>query len=135
LGDLSLSSFPLSIEPAFCQAIEHIDVLWLCRNEVIVAYEVEQNDPEIPRSLLRLSDLAASASQQDTPLCVVTPHRCFDQVRSELSHPIFQYHGMHKRSNIIIQEHLIQHAEHILRWASSPSVVHDLVEHLSTGEK
>jgi hypothetical protein len=133
LGDLSLSSFPLLTESASCQAIEHIDVLWLCRKEIIAAYEVEQNGPEISQSLLRLSDLAAFVSQQDTPLCVITPHRCFDQVQSELSHPIFQYYSMQERSNVIIQEYLIQHAEHILRWASSPSIIYDLIAHLSVG--
>ncbi len=133
LGNLSLQSLPIVADPAF--HIQHIDVLWLRKNEIIAAYEIELTTADISKSLLRLSDLAVLFPKRDMQLCVVTPQRCFDAVQSELARPIFEDHDICKRSKVIIQEHLVQNAEHILRWANSPSVIHDLTLYLSTKEQ
>ncbi len=135
LGDLSLPSLPGFADGAFEQIIQHIDVLWLRKNEIIAAYEIELTTVDISKSLLRLSDLAVLLPKRDVQFCVVTPQRCFDAVQSELSRPIFQDHDIHRRSKVIIQEHLVQNAEHILRWASNPSVVQDLTLYLSAKEQ
>ena len=135
LGSLSLQSLPLPDDSALQQIIQHTDVLWLRKNEVIAAYEIELTTADISKSLLRLSDLAVLFPKRDMQLCVVTPQRCFDAVQSELSRPIFQEHDICKRSKVIIQEHLVRNAEHILRWANSPSVVQDLTLYLSTKEQ
>ena len=134
LKGLSLPSLPILAESTFQQIIQHIDVLWLRKNEIIAAYEVEPTTIDISKSLLRLADLAVLFPKCNMQLCVVTPQRCFDTVQSELTRPIFQDHDIHKRSKIIIQEHLVRNAEHILRWANSPSVLHDLTLYLSTKE-
>lgn len=134
LGSLSLQSLPMVADAAFQQIIQHIDILWLCKNEVIAAYEIELTTADISKSLLRLSDLAVLLPKRDLQLCMVTPQRCFDTVQTELSRPIFQDHDICKRSKVIIQEHLVQNAEHILRWANGPSVVHDLALYLGVKE-
>jgi len=134
LGDLSLPSLPILTSSASQQIAQHIDVLWLCKNDIIAAYEIELITADIVKSLLRLSDLAVLSPKCDAQLCVVTPQRCFDSVRSELAHPIFQMLEIHKQPKVIIQEHLAQNAEHILRWAHSPSVIQDLTLYSSAKE-
>jgi hypothetical protein len=131
LGSLSLPSLPGSIDAAVQQSIQHIDILWLRKQEVIAAYEVAPTAKDISRCLLQLSDLAVLFPKREVQFCVVTPQKCFEQVQCELTHPIFQRYDLQKRSRAIIQEHLIQHAEHILRWANSPAVVRDLTMYLS----
>jgi hypothetical protein len=135
LGDLSLSSLPTWVDSAFQQVMNHIDILWLRKNEIIAAYEVEQTTVGVSQGLLQLSDVAVLFPKRDVQLCLVTPQRCYEYVQCELSRPIFLHHDMQKRSKIILQECLAQQAEHILRWANSPSVIQDLTLYLSVREQ
>ncbi|GHO96263.1 hypothetical protein KSF_063110 [Reticulibacter mediterranei] len=132
LGDFCPSSLPILADSAFHHIIKHMDILWLRKDEVIAAFAVSLTATDISKSLLLLSDLIVLFPKRNTQLCVVTPQGCFENVNIELMHPIFYHHDMHKRSKIIIQEQLVQHAEHILRWANSPSVMDDLILHLSS---
>lgn len=135
LGNLSLPSLPILVDPASQQIIQQADVLWLRKNEIIAAYEVQLTIMQAARSLLQLSDLAVLFPKRDVQFYVVTPQCCFKHMQSELSRPIFQRYDIHKRSKILIQENLVQHAEHILRWANNPSVIHDLTLYLGTTEQ
>jgi len=47
-------------------------------------------------------------------------------VQFELSRPLFHGYDLWKRCAIVHEEMLLQQAEHILRWASSPVVMKDL---------
>jgi hypothetical protein len=131
LGNLSLSSLPDWADAAFQQVAKHIDILWLRKNEIIAAYEIGQTTTDVSKILLQFSDLVVLSPKRDMQFCVVAPQGCYEHVQFELSRPIFQHHDMHKRSKIIFQEGLIQHAEHILRWANSPSVIQDLTCYLT----
>jgi hypothetical protein len=135
LGDLSLPSLPILADSAFLPVINRMDVLWLRKNEVVAAYQVSLDARAICKNLVQLSDLAMLFPKRDIQLCIVTLQEHFEAVRIELMHPVFHHHDLHNRSKVIIQEYLVQHAEHILRWANSPSVIDDLILHLSTKEQ
>jgi hypothetical protein len=129
LGDLSLPSLPILAESAFQKIISRIDVLWLQENEVVAAYEIEQACTDVSTSLLRLYDLGALFPNREVQLCVVAPRERFEKVQFELSRPTFRDHEISRRCALISEELLLQQEEHILRWASSPAVIEELICH------
>jgi len=131
LGMLSLPCFPAITDSAFMQIIERIDVLWLLKDEVVAAYEIEQAHTDVSAGLLRLYDLNALFPERDLYLCIVIPQDRLEKVQFELSRPVFQRHGTQQHYELISEELLVQHSEHILRWASSPSVIKSLVSFLA----
>ncbi|GHO67430.1 hypothetical protein KSC_063220 [Ktedonobacter sp. SOSP1-52] len=106
--------------------LRKIDVLWLQKNEVVAAYELDQAETDISPDLLRLSDLKTLFPKKEMHLCVVAPPKRFTNIQFELSRPIFHKHNLHKRCLLISEEALLEHEEHILRWAASPAVIKDL---------
>jgi hypothetical protein len=122
LGDMSLKRLPPLVDTAFRRIINLIDVLWLRGDDVIAAYEIEHTT-SISSGLLRLYDLDALCSTNIMHLCVVIPHPSLKRFQGVLARPAFQRLNMQKRCLIIQEETLLQHAEHILRWASSPIVI------------
>jgi len=127
LGNLILQSLSILADSAFQRIVSRIDVLWFLHDEIIAAYEIERTT-DISTGLLRLYDLGALFPKRDISLCVVTPHDRFGKVQFELSRPTFDGCQMRKYSAIINEEVLLQHEEHILRWATSPSILHDLID-------
>jgi hypothetical protein len=127
LGNLSLSSLPVLAETAYQQIICQIDVLWLLDNDIIAAYEIEQAYTDVSTSLLRLYDLGALFPSREMHLCVVAPQDRFEKVQLELGRPTFREHEQHKRCVLISEEFLLQHEAHMLRWATSPAVIQELI--------
>jgi hypothetical protein len=128
LGDLSLPSLPILADSVFQKIISQIDVLWLLDNEVFAAFEIEQTHTDVSVSLLRLYDLGLLLPNSRIRLCVVAPEDRLEKVQFTLSRPIFHGYDMRNRLALICEDTLLQHKEHILRWASSPSVLQDLTE-------
>jgi hypothetical protein len=122
LGDLSLKVLPPLVDSASRRIINLIDVLWLRGDDVLAAYEIEHTT-SISSGLLRLYDLDALCSTRIMHLCVVIPHPSLKRFQAVLARPAFQRLNMQKRCLIIQEETLLEHAEHILRWASSPTVI------------
>jgi len=122
LGDASLKTLPPLVDTAFRRIINLIDVLWLRGDDVIAAYEIEHTT-SISSGLLRLYDLDVLCPTPIMHLCVVIPHPSLKRFQSVLARPAFQRLNMQKRCLIILEETLLQQAEHILRWASSPTVI------------
>ncbi len=122
LGDLSLKALPPLVDSASRRIINLIDVLWLRGDDVVAAYEIEHTT-SISSGLLRLYDLDALCPTSIMHLCVVIPNPSLKRFQSVLARPAFQRLNMHKRCLIIQEETLLQQAEHILRWASSPTVI------------
>jgi hypothetical protein len=112
----------------FQKIISQIDVLWLLDNEVFAAFEIEQTHTDVSVSLLRLYDLGLLLPNSRIRLCVVAPQDRLEKVQFTLSRPIFHGYDMRNRLALICEDTLLQHKEHILRWASSPSVLQDLTE-------
>lgn len=135
LGNLSIPSLPALANTAFQQIIRQIDVLWLLDNNIVAAYEIEQAHTDVSTSLLRLYDLGALFPTREIHLCVVAPRERFEKVRFELSRPTFRGHELRKPCALISEEMLLQQEEHILRWASSPAVVEELISSDNYEEK
>jgi type II restriction enzyme len=110
------------VDTTFRRIINLIDVLWLRGDDVIAAYEIEHTT-SISSGLLRLYDLDVLCPTHIMHLCVVIPHPSLKRFQAVLARPAFQRLNMQKRCLIIQEETLLQHAEHILRWASSPTVI------------
>jgi hypothetical protein len=122
LGDLSLKTLPSLVDAAFRRIINFIDVLWLRGDDVIAAYEIEHTT-SISSGLLRLYDLDALCPTRIMHLGIVIPNPSLKRIQAVLARPAFQRLHMQERCLIIPEETLLQQAEHILRWASSPSVI------------
>jgi hypothetical protein len=124
---LSLPSLPILADSTFQKVIGKIDVLWFMDQEVIAAFEIEQACTDVSISLLRLSDLRELFPDRHMNLCLVVPQERIEKVRFELSRPAFQVCGMQKHCALISEELLLEQEEHILRWATSPAVIEDLI--------
>jgi hypothetical protein len=113
----------------FQKVVSKIDVLWLMDQWVIAAYEIEQACTDVSISLLRLYDLKALFPDRQMTLCLVAPQERFEKVQFELSRPAFQMRDIQKHCALISEELLLEQEEHILRWATSPAVIDDLIRH------
>ncbi len=127
LGELSLPSLPILADSTFQKVICKIDVLWFRDQEVIAAFEIEQACTDVSISLLRLSDLRELFPDRHMNLCLIVPQERFEKVQFELSRPAFQARDMQKRCALVSEELLLEQEEHILRWATSPAVIEDLI--------
>ncbi len=68
--------------------IERIDVLWLKRNRIEAAFEIESTTA-IYSGLLRMSDLLALQPNIDIPLFIVAPDERRHLVNREIRRPTF----------------------------------------------
>src|SRR5712692_9360281 len=130
LGDLSLPLLPILAASTFQKVIGKIDVLWFLEQNVIAAYEIEQACTDVSISLLRLYDLKALFPDRQMTLCLVAPQERFEQVQFELSRPAFHMRNTQEYCTLISEELLLEQEEHILRWATSPAVIEDLICHV-----
>jgi len=135
LGDLSLASLPVAADSVFQQSIGRIDVLWLLKNEIIAAYTVPWGITDISTRLLGLYDLKALLPKSEVYLCLVTPSERFEQVRCELSRPVFHGYRLQKQCGLIAEEVLLEQETHILRWANSPAVIKELIGSYSSASQ
>lgn len=83
-----LSSLPINFNEATNRTIENIDVLWLQRNAIMHAFEVEHTT-SIYSGLLRMADLLAMQPRMDIPLHIVAPEARRKDVRREILRPVF----------------------------------------------
>lgn len=78
----------LNLDPATLGTIELIDILWLDRNAVVAAFEIEHTT-SIYSGLLRMSDLIAIQPNINIPLFLVAPDNRREKVVGEISRPTF----------------------------------------------
>lgn len=79
---------PLQFDEATNKTIEYIDVLWLKKNAIVAAFEVESTT-SIYSGLLRMSDLIAMQPNLNIPLYLVAPDERRDKVAIEVNRPTF----------------------------------------------
>jgi hypothetical protein len=127
LHELSVPTLPILADSTFQKVISKIDVLWFVDQAVIAAFEIEQACTDVSISLLRLADLQALFPEHSMNLSLVVPHERFEKVLFELSRPAFQARDLKHHCVLISEEFLLQQEEHILRWATSPAVIKDLI--------
>lgn len=128
LGQFSLSALPSSVCTAFPSHthLEQTALLWLRKNEIVAAYEIDPKRTEIATSLLHLYDLGWAAVKRPIHLCLVLPKDLCAPAIAELSRPSLRQQQGRQRCFFIREEDLAANAEHILRWASSPEVIKQL---------
>jgi hypothetical protein len=79
---------PVQFDEATNRTIEHIDVLWLNKNQFVAAFEIETTT-SIYSGLLRMSDLLSMQPNLDIPLYIVAPDERRDKVMAETNRPTF----------------------------------------------
>lgn len=82
------TSLPLQFDEATTRTIEYIDVLWLQKNAIIAAFEVESTT-SIYSGLLRMSDLVSMQPNLSIPLYLVAPDDRRNKVLEEVNRPTF----------------------------------------------
>jgi hypothetical protein len=79
---------PVHFDDTTHGTIERIDVLWLQRNRIEAAFEIESTT-SIFSGLLRMADLLAMQPNIDVPLFIVAPGERRKQVFTEIRRPVF----------------------------------------------
>jgi hypothetical protein len=125
--DLSISSLPFAESGTLKIQLENVAVLWLRKNEVITAYEIDPKSTEIVTCLLHLYDFGVACAKRQLQLCLVLPKQYFDQASFELARPLFRQQREKLRCALMSIEDLASQGEHILRWATSPEIIEDLL--------
>jgi hypothetical protein len=88
LGAQLRDSLPAQFDDATNRTIEHIDVIWLKRNSIEAAFEIEHTT-SIYSGLLRMSDLVAMQPNLNIRLYIVAPDDKRDRVLKEIARPTF----------------------------------------------
>lgn len=89
-ADVTLKSLPAVFDPLSRRILELIDVLWLDRNQIVCAFEVEQST-EVYSGLLRMTDLLAVQPHMNIRLYLVAPDERRAKVMREVNRPTFYY--------------------------------------------
>jgi hypothetical protein len=82
------SNLPLQFDDATNRTIELIDVLWLDRNSIVAAFEIESTT-SIYSGLLRMADLVAMQPNLNIPLFLVAPEERRGKVFAEVNRSTF----------------------------------------------
>ena len=82
------AALPLQFDEATTRTIEYIDVLWLQKNAIVAAFEVESTT-SIYSGLLRMSDLISMQPNLSIPLYLVAPDDRRNKVFEEVNRPTF----------------------------------------------
>lgn len=90
IGTDSLYDLPdLGVGASVKSIIENIDILWLRRNRVVAAFEVEHTT-NIQSGLTRLNDLVRAAPNLNIDLYIVAPDERRSKLERELNRPSFE---------------------------------------------
>ncbi|MBM3147636.1 MAG: hypothetical protein FJ000_07040, partial [Actinobacteria bacterium] len=88
LGGRLRDSLPAQFDDATNRTIEHIDVIWLKRNSIEAAFEIEHTT-SVYSGLLRMSDLVAMQPNLNIRLYIVAPDDKRERVLKEIARPTF----------------------------------------------
>ena len=83
-----IDSLPLQFDEATTRTVELIDVLWMRKNPIVAAFEIECTT-SIYSGLLRMSDLIAMQPNLNIPLYIVAPYERREKVLAEVNRPTF----------------------------------------------
>jgi hypothetical protein len=83
-----LERLPLNYDNTTLQTIENIDVLWLHRQSIVRAFEVEHTTA-VYSGLLRMADLLSLQPNMDIKLHIVAPASKREKVFQEIRRPVF----------------------------------------------
>ena len=127
-------TLPVQFDQRTQRIIEHIDVLWLQRNSIVAAFEIEHTT-SIYSGLLRMSDLIALQPNLNIDLYIVAPDDRRDKVKSEINRPTFARLKLPQRCCYIAYSRLTQKFEQATRGGFlrhlSPSILDELADDMS----
>jgi hypothetical protein len=83
-----LNELPRQFEPATNKTIELIDVLWLRKDAILAAFEIEHTT-SIYSGLLRMSDLVTMQPNIKIDLYMVAPDDRREKIKNEINRPTF----------------------------------------------
>lgn len=83
-----LDELPRQFDEATMRIIELIDVLWLKKNAILAAFEIEHTS-SVYSGLLRMADLVAMQPNVNIPLYLVAPDERRAKVLAEIARPAF----------------------------------------------
>ena len=86
--DVLLTHLPLNYDPVTLEIIKNIDVLWIRRNAIVRAFEVEHST-SIYSGLLRMADLMSLQPNLKIKAHIVAPMARRRKVLQEISRPVF----------------------------------------------
>jgi len=81
-------SLPLQFDEATNRTVELIDALWMRKNAIVAAFEIESTT-SIYSGLLRMSDLIAMQPNLNIPLYLVAPDERREKIILEVNRPTF----------------------------------------------
>jgi hypothetical protein len=87
-GDMTVDELPIRFDDTTRRTIELIDVLWLQRNRIEAAFEIESTT-SIFSGLLRMADLLAMQPNIEVPLFILAPDERRQAVFREIRRPVF----------------------------------------------
>lgn len=87
-GDTLLAQLPLNYDTVTLKTIAYIDVLWIRRNSIVRAFEVEHST-SIYSGLLRMADLMSLQPNMLIKAHIVAPSSRRAKVFREISRPVF----------------------------------------------
>lgn len=128
---LSLSELPeMNVDQETFNTINLIDVLWLKKgtNKIISAFEVEKST-SIYSGILRLSDLALSASEEMQALFLVAPNQREKEVVQQLRRPAIK--GNRVAIQYILFADLREHCDAICKFGSGHHVMEKISKSVS----
>lgn len=109
-----------------------IDVIWLEKNRIVCAFEVEVST-SIYSGILRMSDLMYATPYSDIKCYIVVPEKRMKQVKEQLQRPTFSNGITNRRMEYVSAEELRDLFEHIMpfghrqrgiTWEILASIVH-----------
>jgi hypothetical protein len=83
-----IDSLPLQFDEATTRTVELINVLWMRKNAIVAAFEIECTT-SIYSGLLRMSDLIAMQPNLNIPLYIVAPDERREKMLAEVNRPTF----------------------------------------------
>jgi hypothetical protein len=124
LGDLSTSSPPRIGNTILQHMLSSVDIIWFQEQTLVAAYKIEYTD-DLSISLQCLSDLTIFFRNQAVPFYCVASRTSF--VNHQYIHGREQ--ELREQCTWILRETLFRHQRSILRWAASPAIIQDLIQH------
>jgi hypothetical protein len=110
-ADCTLAKLPrFGFDENTRRIVQNIDVLWLTRNVIRKAFEIEATT-SIYSGLLRLNDLVLAQPNNQIDLHLVAPASRRERVRSQLVRPLFQ--GLLPRTQFVTFEHVEEQMERL----------------------
>lgn len=139
VGDVPrlLSSLPRQFDHATMRIISYIDVIWLEKDAIIAAFEVEHTSP-VYSGLLRMADLMTMQPNLQINWFLVAPEQRFDKFAGEIARPTFcgLRQPLHQVCRFLSYKKLIQRlgaAEDFLNHLK-PAFLDDISEHYNPAE-